>query len=141
MSTAYALTGCHTLAVFGSQGTGKTHLLNAAGHAALTNGQYESAATLSAAKIVQLAQEGLFFGDWPFWRNRLTQVEWLAVDDVEQLCHSQIVTDLFLDVLQERANGMGRTLLSVGQASLLRKVQLREFLLQVPAISMTHEEA
>lgn len=131
--------GMHTLAVFGSKGAGKTHLLNAAGHAALTDEQYDSAATLSAEKLVQLVQEGLYFGDWCAWRHRLTQVPWLAVDDVERLGDSQIVTNLFLDVMHERARGKGRTLLTVGQASQVRNVQLKDFLQQVPAIPM-HQE-
>lgn len=131
--------GVHTLAVCGCKGTGKTHLLNAAGYAALTDEQYNSADTLSAEKFVQLVQEGLYFGDWCVWRHRLAQVPWLAVDDVERLGESQIVTNLFLDVMHVRARGKGRTLLTIGQASQLRNVQLKEFLQQVPAIPM-HQE-
>lgn len=56
--------GCHTLVLGGPESSGKTHLLNAAGHAALVNGVFRTANTLSGEKFQNVAEDGLFYGDW-----------------------------------------------------------------------------
>ncbi len=133
--------GLHTLAIVGSSGTGKTHLLNAAGHAAIVNGQFGSAVTLSSSRLYQLVEDGLRFDDWWVWRHRLVQAEWLAIDDIDQVGQSPIVASVVLDVLRERSIGLGRTLLSLSQQSIVQSSStFRDFLLDVSAISLTQDK-
>ena len=126
--------GLHTLVIVGSGFSGKTHLLNAAGHAAQVCGQFGSTMTLTAARLFQLVEDALSYGDWPTWMRSFIQTECLAIDDIDQLGENQMVANLVTDVLRERSKGSGRTLVSVGtQTVQARNSVLRDFLLDVPA--------
>lgn len=106
--------GNHTLVILGPCGSGKTHLLNAAGHAALKNDEYRSTITLAANQLQRLVEDALYFGDWKRWEDRLLNADWLAIDDVNFVSHFPTVAALVLDVLNARSQGPRRTLLSVG---------------------------
>lgn len=133
--------GLHTLVIVGSGCSGKTHLLNAAGHAAQVCGQFGSTMTLTAARLLQLVEDGLYFGDWSTWMRGFIQTEWLAIDDIDQLGQNQMVSNLISDVLYERSKGSGRTLVTVGtQTVQAQNSVLSDFLLDVPAIPMIQEQ-
>ena len=130
--------GCHTLVLGGPESSGKTHLLNAAGHAALVNGVFRTANTLSGEKFQNVAEDGLFYGDWGCWRQRFIATEWLAIDDVDIIIRDSICEKLLSEILQERACGKGRTLLSMRFPVQPRvNCMLYNYMKELPAISLS----
>jgi chromosomal replication initiation ATPase DnaA len=100
------------LMLAGCAGSGKTHLLHATANLAKGNDAIRSSSTLSAHRLIDEVQRACFFGDLPFWRTRFASVDWLAIDDVDDLFGQPVASDFLLQVLQLRCDARRRTLLT-----------------------------
>lgn len=100
------------LMLAGCAGSGKTHLLHATANLAKGNDAIRSSSTLSAHRLADEVQRAHYFNDVAVWRTRFASVEWLAIDDVDDLFGQPVAGDFLLQVLRMRCDTRRRTLLT-----------------------------
>lgn len=105
------------LMLAGCIGSGKTHLLHATANLAKGNEAIRSRSTLSAHRLAEEVQRAIYFDDLPLWRTRLASVDWLAIDDVDDLFGQPVASDFLLQVLRMRFEAKRRTLLTATLSS------------------------
>lgn len=105
------------LILAGRPGTGKTHLLNALANWAKAEAGYRSVVCMTARQFADEVARGHFYRDLDTVLNRFAQAPLFALDDVDRLAaHDTAAHDTaahaFLDLMQRRRHGSGRTVLS-----------------------------
>jgi chromosomal replication initiation ATPase DnaA len=101
------------LVIAGRPGSGKTHLLHATSNLAARRDFIGDRITVGGSRLADEVQKADQYGDLMQWFDRFTNIDWLAIDDVDRMQNCPVASNFLLKLLQARLAAKRRTLLSL----------------------------